>query len=103
MKSWQWIWFNRNGSTQHLRVNAVRRTLAGADGEEIVHSDHAHLRARADGRAAEMRGEHDVLKFAKSGFELRLVFEDVQSRSRNAFGLQCPHQRRFVNHCTARR
>src|SRR5450759_1766369 len=34
---------SRANSTQHLRVDAVRRTLAGADGEEIIHGNHAHL------------------------------------------------------------
>ena len=64
MKSWQWIWFNRNNSIEHLRVDAVRRALTGARDEKIVHGDHPHLGARADGRAAEMWSEHDVLKFA---------------------------------------
>src|ERR1039457_1930609 len=30
------------GSTQHLRVDAVQRALAGARGEEIIHDNHAH-------------------------------------------------------------
>ena len=93
----------RSGSSEYLWIDAVRRALAGTDGEEIIHDNHAHSCARANGRAAEMRSEDNVSQLAKAGFELWLALEDIQSCAGNTFGLKRPHQRRFVNDRAAAR
>ena len=51
---------------QHLRVHAVRRRLAVEQRQDVVDHDVGHLLAHLDGRAAEVRREHDVRHLASA-------------------------------------
>src|SRR4051812_33998629 len=64
---------------KNLRVDAVRRCLAGEKCQDVVDDDIRHLFANLDRRAAEMRGQHDVRHPAQRRVDLGLMLEYVET------------------------
>src|SRR6202048_5386266 len=69
--------------SQHLRIDATGRSLAGDESTNFVDDDIGHLLAHFNDCAAEMGGHDHVLHFKQSRRDLGLMFEDVAAGARD--------------------
>src|SRR6478672_3171170 len=87
---------------KNLRVDAVRRCLAGEKRQNVVDDDIRHLFADLDRRAAEMRGQHDVRHPAQHRVDLGLMLEYVEAGTGDPARPQGAYERGLVDDRTAR-
>src|SRR5437660_10304044 len=67
--------------SQHLRIDAIGRHLAGDECNDVVDDDVGHLLAHFGDRAAEMGCHDHVVHFEQTRCDLGLMFEHIETRA----------------------
>src|SRR6516165_8655566 len=88
--------------SQHLGIDAIGRHLAGDECNDVVDDDVGHLLAHFDHRTAEM-GCHDHVPHCKqSRRNLGLMFEDIETSTRDLALLERVRERGLIDNSPAR-
>src|SRR4026209_2821918 len=66
------------GCSWKLSRNSRKRGMSGQDGCDVANGEIGHCSPGFDRSAAQMRDQHDVVERKELGFDLRLVFEDIE-------------------------
>src|ERR1700730_15207535 len=83
--------------SQHLRIDATGRHLAGDESNNVVDDDIGHLLAHLNDCAAEMGGHDHVLHFKQSRRDLGLMLEAVEAGARDLVLLAPARERALLD------